>query len=363
MDYIIDSYKILGVRNGADLQDIVTSYRRLCRKYHPDLNPAPDSEERMKQINIAYEYLCSELRREAGRRVVEADSARGVIQGYFAALLRGDTREAYTFLSDYDKRYVTYDSFREWRHSVSRIFLMRDFTVREEEASAFVTVRAGARLTAKRFTVHITERNLVDRALSKADAVKYAVLEEREWHVFLGYADLAKIAENFRIMFEESRRNGMGGASDEQTAAQTISSSLGVLDMDGLSRESSRELYRHKRYGGDVALAAIHVGPRRAANRDVKEEMLRSAARVITDNLRETDIPAYYGDGVFVIVYTELKSRFAPTVIRRLADKIRTEVESRLRTPAEVTQSFRMYGGGKLADEVESITRKFAAHN
>jgi hypothetical protein len=52
-----DYYKILQVYPSAELDIIEAAYRRLARKYHPDVNKDPSAEERMKKINTAYEIL------------------------------------------------------------------------------------------------------------------------------------------------------------------------------------------------------------------------------------------------------------------------------------------------------------------
>ena len=53
-----DYYKILGVKPDASEKEIKSAFRRLARKYHPDVNPNdPKAEERFKEINEAYEVL------------------------------------------------------------------------------------------------------------------------------------------------------------------------------------------------------------------------------------------------------------------------------------------------------------------
>ncbi|MGF1498018.1 MAG: molecular chaperone DnaJ [Elainellaceae cyanobacterium] len=52
-----DYYEILGVSRTADKDELKRAYRRLARKYHPDVNKEEGAEERFKEINRAYEVL------------------------------------------------------------------------------------------------------------------------------------------------------------------------------------------------------------------------------------------------------------------------------------------------------------------
>jgi len=53
-----DYYKILGIEKGAGEKEIKQAYRKLARKYHPDVNPGDKrSEDRFKEVSEAYEVL------------------------------------------------------------------------------------------------------------------------------------------------------------------------------------------------------------------------------------------------------------------------------------------------------------------
>jgi len=59
-----DLYGILGLSKGASVEDIKKAYRKLARKYHPDVNPGNhSSEERFKEISRAHDVLADDAKR------------------------------------------------------------------------------------------------------------------------------------------------------------------------------------------------------------------------------------------------------------------------------------------------------------
>jgi curved DNA-binding protein CbpA len=81
-----DPYKVLQVDPEAEPEVIEAAYRRLARKYHPDVSPGPESQERMVRINQAWEML-----KEPGRRAA-VDRARARAQAAAATAAASEAR-------------------------------------------------------------------------------------------------------------------------------------------------------------------------------------------------------------------------------------------------------------------------------
>ena len=60
-----DYYEVLGINRSADEKEIKRAYRKLAKKYHPDMNPGDkQAEQKFKEITEAYNVLSDQEKKK-----------------------------------------------------------------------------------------------------------------------------------------------------------------------------------------------------------------------------------------------------------------------------------------------------------
>jgi molecular chaperone DnaJ len=81
-----DYYEILGISKGASKDEIKAAYRKLAKKYHPDVNKASDAEAKFKEVQEAYDVLFDDQKRatydQFGHAAFDQNAGQNPFQGF-----------------------------------------------------------------------------------------------------------------------------------------------------------------------------------------------------------------------------------------------------------------------------------------
>lgn len=175
---IDDPYKVLGVGHDASDEEIKQAYRRLAKKYHPDLNPGDqEAARRMQEVNAAYE------------QIKNPEKAQPQSGGYGYDPFGGYRQQSYTQQNDdqYQQAAQQYIRFGRFREALNTLDNSAQRDARWYYLSALANDGLGNQITALE---HIR------RAVSmEPDNPEYLSALNRMEH---GGADYRQTAGNFR---------------------------------------------------------------------------------------------------------------------------------------------------------------------
>ena len=342
MPIVEDYYRILQVHFLAEPEVIESAYKRLAKKYHPDVNRTAGAEVRMKKLNEAYETLRDSARRRSydaqrhftgetarpepprpapgghsagdwrARPKPDADAlcpsgAKEALSRYFDRLMAGDFAGAYALITSADKKNITPEDFLRWQSGVARIYSMREYGIRAERLDSGRRLGGLVYSEAVEFSVSTVEHNTVMGRLEKDTIGKSVVLEDKSWRVYVGFDDIRPYIARFEEL------NGLLAAksviSDMVEHYSTKDSATGLYNKKGFSDAAQREVWRYNRYGNVFSVMLLELDLGNEARYQRNQELYRMTAtwagKILSDSFRNLDILGRWGDTGFIVLLPE----------------------------------------------------------
>jgi len=361
-----DFYQLLQVGFNAEKADIISAYRRLSKLYHPDVSGLPHAQELMMQINIAYDTLSNDLKRQAynntlgraaGKYTTRAlEEAKTLITEYFTRLMQCDYEKAFQLLCASDRQRVGKRGFIEWRQAVADLCAIREFNIHPGQHVVGFKLEKNRFASAIKFFVDVLENDRASGRMEHYCFAKYVVLDQGQSGVYLGYRDIGEISKMFGTQAREQEQALMQLCwqnhllhHDRQT---------GLLTREGLLFSSKAELYRAQRYKVQLTVAVLSLRGARLLQDKLSGPCLEAAAQALKKSLRLTDMPAYLGNGVFAVLFCELKKRHATLIVERALKKAEQAACGLTKDGISSAFAFEPYVSGPLESYIERLCAK-----
>ncbi|KNY27336.1 DnaJ domain-containing protein [Pseudobacteroides cellulosolvens] len=223
----LDLYRLLQVQDNAEPEVIAAAYKRLSKKYHPDLNRDKGAEEKMMQINYAFSILSDVEKRkqyDVHQRIKHIENssipylmnypkeqqreilkALKVVKGYFACLSIGKFYDAYDKISFYDKNKVTLFDFVNWQNKVSQYFEIVEVQVSYNDYYDTKKVFGQEICKVFEFSVIIHEKEILKDSINIVNINRLVVLNRDKYEIILGYEDLRTETNKLLMSMEDKK--------------------------------------------------------------------------------------------------------------------------------------------------------------
>ncbi len=332
MNVLKDYYKILQVHYLAEPEIIQSSYRRLARKYHPDVNKGSDAEEIMKKINEAYKVLNNpEKRKQYHREWVKRRAEPGVagtkeeqklaankksltaalavLNEYFQNILHKNFARAYALVSENDKENISPAEFTRWQKTVSKVYQLKKYSFTLHKLNKNIMYNKVIYKEAVDLQVAVREYNKIIDAHEQDYLVKTIVLEDKNWKVLLGYEGLQPLIDKFIRLSELVQAKSI--INELAESRSKIDPLTGLYNTKGFLELAEKEHYRYVRYKNTFSLALCEIDT-------PDEETIKKAAHILDANLRKTDILGRWQNSTFLILLAETNIKGALQALQKI---------------------------------------------
>jgi diguanylate cyclase (GGDEF)-like protein len=336
-----DYYKILQVHFMAEQEVIESAYKRLSKKYHPDVNKSINAEETMKNINKAYEILNNPVtRKQYFIRWLEKYSGLDRIQNsqttthlidfsfepiknvlieYLNFITKHEFDSAFELISENDKKCIPRKDFIKWQTVVSEVFELKSFECCVKNVYSDINIKHCFFETVVDFNVKAVEINNIMDMLEKDEFSKSVVLENNMWRIFLGYKELGSIINKFDDLANLKKQKLKNKKKLQRQS--NIDSKLGLLNKKGFTEKAQNEQTRHDRYGNVFSIILCEFDECDKWS-EIRYNAVRQVAEVINSSLRSLDLSCRWKGKKFIILLPETDSASANKVACKIQKKI-----------------------------------------
>ncbi len=312
----LDLYKIMQLHPSSDSDMVSHAYKKLCKKYHPDLNS--NTHDVMQKINHAYEVLSNEKSRalydksysyfknssnlyEEGQLKKASDN----LNNYFKSLITNNYKKAYSLISSADKSKITYDNFRDWQKTVSKFYKIKDYNITLLDNYYNKKVCSKNYPQVAEFKIDIIEKDLASKNKNKERINKFLLKESKDWKVYLGYRKLNEYTEKLKVF------NSLVADNLDKFNSYSNDNFLKIIE---------KENYRKERYGSDFALLLFEITNYEDLKLEINdniENYMKIVFEELQDLYRLIDEFARYGNDKFFLILPETTEKEAAAVVEK----------------------------------------------
>ena len=287
--------------------------------------------------------------------------AREQILSYYRHIKEGNYDAAYDLISAYDKNRIKRVDFIKWRETVAKSCELRSCDLEYFKTRTNMHAEKKIFNEAHEFTVQLCERDIVNNKISDFKTTKFAVNEDGEYGVYLGYANLkAFIAEYERRDSEPVDKQAM---LEHWHAEQSRRDQLtGLFNLYGFNQAAKTEVSRYTRNDCLFSIAIFEIvnradtnssyadsgsgsgsgsgagsgsgsgfsrsgnprarsGRGAAVEQPLTDEVIAETGHFFQDTLRDIDISCRWKDGKFIALLAETEIEAAKQAINRICSE------------------------------------------
>ncbi|MFA5537183.1 MAG: DnaJ domain-containing protein [Bacillota bacterium] len=334
-----DYYRILQVHYFAEPEVIEGAYRKLAKKYHPDINKNESAKEIMQMINKAYAVLSNPTQRErynmewrelyfksghedpqiramAEKLKKTLLTAETKLYNYFQHIMMGRFDEAYQLISNFDKANIDRKDFIAWQKAVAIIFRLKEHELKVKEIHKNKLLNGHLFDEVVEFKIDVLEYNAVMDMTGRDVLAKMVVFEEDgEWRVFVGHEKLQPFIEKVKEL--SGLLNAKAVLNELSEDHSKLDGLTGLLNPRGIKEKLKAEVQRNERYGNIFSTIFCVLDFTKTLEktppRVEQEQIIKAVGNLLLNNLRKLDSAARWEENAFLVLLpeTELNSALA----------------------------------------------------